>query len=119
MASPFASVVPDPLVGFEPVTVKRTVTPGTGRPIASFTVAVTQCCVPTGFVAAAGVSVSVAGGPAEHGVPAAGVLRYDEKSIFPCPSTPSPLPEPSGAPGPLAAPHQFDRALMVSLPGTG
>ena len=40
-----------------------TVTPGTGFWKASFTVAVTQCCAPTTFVAAGGVRVSVAGSP--------------------------------------------------------
>jgi hypothetical protein len=61
-------VVPLPLeglgnvVGTEGPTEKRTVTPGTGLPDASFTVAVTQCCVPTGLAAVSGVSVSVAGG---------------------------------------------------------
>ena len=63
----------DPLVMTEPVTVKRTVTPGCGTPTALVTVAVTQCCVSTGFVAVAGSSVSVVAGPPEHGVPPAPV----------------------------------------------
>src|SRR5882672_7649903 len=44
-----------------PVTVNLTVIPARGLPTASRTVAVTQCWVPTGFVAAAGGSVRVAG----------------------------------------------------------
>ena len=35
--------------------------PCTGSPNGSFTVAVTRCCVPTGFVAVGGLSVSVVG----------------------------------------------------------
>jgi hypothetical protein len=58
------SVVAEPLVVTAPVTAKRTGTPGVGFPKASVTVAVTQCWVSTGSVAAGGVSVSVAGGPA-------------------------------------------------------
>jgi len=58
-------VISEPVVVTEPVTVKRTVTSGVGFPEASSTVAVTQCCVPTWFVAAAGVRLSVAGGPME------------------------------------------------------
>jgi hypothetical protein len=75
--------VTDPLVLTDPVTVKRTVTSGTGRPIASVTVAVTQCCVPTGLVALGGLSVRLAGAPAEHGVPVAGLMRQKVNSIFP------------------------------------
>ena len=56
-------VLLEPLVFTEPVTEKRTVTPATGAPAAFVTVAVTQCCVPTGFVAAFGLSVSFAGPP--------------------------------------------------------
>src|SRR5439155_27255068 len=62
------SVVAEPLAVFDPVTWKRTVIPGVGLAAASRTVAVTQCCVPTGFVAAAGVRTSVAGGPTPTGV---------------------------------------------------
>jgi len=47
----------------ESVTEKRTVTPAAGFPKASLTVAVTQCCSPALFVAAAGDSVTVAGAP--------------------------------------------------------
>src|SRR5713101_7004484 len=37
-----------------------------------------------------------------------------------CPSTPSPpVADPSGSPGPLTDPHQFNVASMTSLPGTG
>ena len=45
------------------VTEKRTVTPGTGLPKASLTVAVTQCLVSTGLVAVFGLSVRLAGCP--------------------------------------------------------
>src|SRR6266480_7326063 len=62
-------------------------------------------------VALPGVSV--------HGVPPAWEVRKGVKLIFPCPSTPSPLPEPSGNPGPSAAPHQLDVASIVSVPGRG
>ena len=46
------------------VTEKTTTTPLTGFPKASVTVAVTQCSVSTGFVAALGSRSSLAGGPA-------------------------------------------------------
>ena len=56
----------EPLAVTDPVTVKRTVTSGVGVLAASFTVAVTQCCEPTMFVAVFGASVSAAGGPGTH-----------------------------------------------------
>ena len=45
-----------------PVTVKRTVWPDTGLPVASVTFAVTVCELSTGFVAVGGLSVHDAGG---------------------------------------------------------
>jgi hypothetical protein len=58
---PFEPVVHVPLVpgGGVRVTVKCTVTPFTGMPQLSSTVAVTVWLVPTSFVAAAGLSVTV------------------------------------------------------------
>ena len=47
----------------EPVTEKRTVIAGVAFPYWSLTVAVTQCCESTTFVAVFGDKVSVAGGP--------------------------------------------------------
>src|SRR3954454_22166109 len=55
------SVVHDPDTWSEPVTWKTIVTPATGAPDSSWAVAVTVCDVPTGFVAAGGVSVTSAG----------------------------------------------------------
>src|SRR5207249_7812784 len=69
---PVASVVPLPLdglgnvVGTEGPTEKRTVTPDTGLPKRSVTVAVTQWFAPTVFVASGGVKMSFAGAPATH-----------------------------------------------------
>jgi hypothetical protein len=50
----------------EPDTANRTVIPGVGLWKESTTVAVTQCCAPTVFESAEGVSVSAAGAPAVH-----------------------------------------------------
>src|SRR5712692_6253316 len=66
VARPFASVVCVPLAGLACVaaavgTENTTATPAVAVPEASLTVAVTQCCAPTTFVAVAGESVSVAG----------------------------------------------------------
>jgi hypothetical protein len=60
---PEALVTTAPLPVPTPDTEKRTVPPGVGFPNWSTTCAITQCCVPSGFVSVAGVSVSVAGGP--------------------------------------------------------
>jgi hypothetical protein len=59
-------VVFDPFAVTAPVTENLTVTPTAGFPNASLTVAVTQCCAPTVFVAVAGESVSVAGAAATY-----------------------------------------------------
>ena len=59
----FVGLEPVPLAVFAPVTENRTVTPGTGRPAKSRTVAVTVCGLPTVFMAVAGVSVIVYGAP--------------------------------------------------------
>src|SRR5438105_13802435 len=61
--SPFPSVVQDPVVLTSPATVNWTTVSGTGWPEASATIAVTVWLVPTALVAAAGLSVTVAGGP--------------------------------------------------------
>src|SRR5207247_384774 len=69
---PLILVVPLPLdglgnvVGTEGPTEKRTVTPDTGLPKRSVTVAVTQWFAPTVFVASGGVKMSFAGAPATH-----------------------------------------------------
>src|SRR5918994_2209481 len=47
--------------GLTPSTLKLTMTFGIGCPAASVTVAVTECCVPTGFTAEAGASATSAG----------------------------------------------------------
>jgi hypothetical protein len=49
-----------------PVTVNWTRTPGVGLANSSPTVAVTQCCSPAAFVAAAGASVTVAARPGRY-----------------------------------------------------
>ena len=66
MHSPFAPVVQLPEVAPGPVTVNRTRMPGVGLPKTSREVAVTVCSVATWFLAAAGESTSVAGGPGTH-----------------------------------------------------
>ena len=66
---PSDPVVFVPVVAPGPVTEKRTVTPESVAPVLSFTVAVTQCCSPTSFVAVFGASVSVAGVPPLPPVP--------------------------------------------------
>ena len=66
---PLASVTHVPLVpgGGVRVTVKYTVTPPTGRPQLSMTVAVTVCFVPTSFVSAGGLSVTLVTTPQTGG----------------------------------------------------
>ena len=56
-------VAPEPVSLFEPVTEKKTLTPAVGFPNSSVTVAVTQCWVLTSFVAVAGATMTIAGGP--------------------------------------------------------
>jgi hypothetical protein len=51
-------VVCEPFAVFAPVTENRTTLPALGVPALSLTVAVTQCCEPTVFVAVAGESES-------------------------------------------------------------
>src|SRR3989442_10657498 len=53
-------------VACAPRTLKTTVMPEAGLPRTSLTVAVTQCCAPTIFVAAAGVRTRVFGAPASQ-----------------------------------------------------
>src|SRR5439155_25591070 len=80
VAWPALSVVSAPLDGVEkvacaPITLNLTDIPGVGLPEASFTVAVTQCWVPTVLVAAGGLRVSVAsaGTPVRSGTNASEV----------------------------------------------